>query len=150
MGAPFPWRANTRLAPLPEATLAELVSLLIEHFPPESDPWHVGVYSPSPRDEAGHWRSNALNALVERRTPAAVEYLRRMAVASPERESLMHYYLMASAALVSDHWRGTSPRILLTLAERPEARGWSRVGLLEVIAERLRRVERELWASCGR
>jgi hypothetical protein len=144
-GHHFVGRASTRLSPLPEGTLAELVNLLIEHFPPDSDPWHVGVYSPSPRDEAGHWRSSAFNALVERRTPAAVEFLRRMAVASPERDWLMHYYLTASAAMVGDHWRGTPPRVLLTLAERREARRVeSGRQLLDVVTESLRRLEHEL------
>jgi hypothetical protein len=64
------------LADLGPAQWAQLFALLLEHFPPESDPVHEGAYAAGPDDSARHLRDQLISALDGREDQAAVDALR--------------------------------------------------------------------------
>lgn len=130
---------------VPDERVADLYLLIARLYPPETDPWHVGVYTPSARDNLQHWRNHLLNVLDARKTVSAVAQLERIAFALPERDYLVQMWLQAKAALRGDRWRGTPPRELMRLAERADLRQIeSGAQLLDVLEESLSRLEVEL------
>lgn len=136
---------------LSETRIAALFLLAHRAFPPETDPWHVGVYSPSARDHAQRWRDGLLNALEARDSDAAVDALAHIATARPESDWLVQTWLRAGTVRSGSRWQGTPARRLMRLAERPDAR-LVETGeqLLDVIVESLHRLDAELqgeWRS---
>lgn len=139
------------LEQLTDEQLANLFLLLLRLFPPEGDPWHVGVFSPGPRDNLTRWRGSLLRALESRRTPTAVGQIERIARQEPPRDYLVQAWLQALAALRSERWQGTAPADVVRLAERSDLRlVESSAQLLDVIIESLTRLQGELqgeWRS---
>lgn len=131
--------------------IADLYVLLARLYPPETDPWHTGVFSPGPRDNIQHIRSSLLSALDARKTTAAVSALERIARGEPIRDYLVQLWLRARASLLNDRWSGIEPQEIMRLAERTDLRIVESSGqLLDVISESLVRLQDELqgeWRS---
>lgn len=135
----------TALDSLTDTRVADLYLLVARLYPPETDPWHVGVYSPSARDNLQHWRGNLLHTLEARDSESAVAQLERIAREEPIRDYLVQIWLHAKAALHGDRWRGTVPREIMRLAESPDLRlVESGTQLLDIIEESLARLQQEL------
>jgi len=136
---------------LTDAQIADTYRLVERLYPPDTDPVHVGAYSPGPRENLGHWRGALLRTLEARNTPGAVAELERLARREPVRDGMVQLWLRAEAALRGVRWRGIAPRDLMALAERAEARlVTSSVQLLAVVEESLARLQDELqgqWRS---
>ncbi|MFO0874881.1 MAG: hypothetical protein U0575_13045 [Phycisphaerales bacterium] len=64
------------LAQFGPARWAELFALLLEHFPPESDPVYEGAYFAGSDDSARNLRGQLISALGDREDQAAVDALR--------------------------------------------------------------------------
>lgn len=125
--------------------LSDIYQIVQREFPPESDPWHDGVYSPGPNDVIRQWRSTILTALENRATADAVDALARIAAASPERDWLVQVWLRAKVGLMGARWTGTPPRALMAMAQQPHLRQvQSGEQLLDVLTESLERLQREL------
>lgn len=125
--------------------LGDLYLLLARLYPPETDPWHVGVFSPGPRDNVQHLRSSLLNALEARKSASSVVTLERIARAEPVRDYLVQLWLRARAAIHGERWSGLQPQELMRLAERQDLRiVESSNQLLDVICESLAKLQDEL------
>ncbi len=136
---------NQAIAQLSDQQVADLYLRVAELYPQETDPWHVGVYSPGARDNLGHWRSQLLNVLQSRRRDSAVAQLERIARSRPEDDWLTRVWLGAQAALRNDRWHGTAPRELLQLAERADLRlVESGADLLSLLRESVDRFQDDL------
>lgn len=130
---------------LAEAQLADFYLLLFRLYPPESDPWHVGSFSPGPRDNLRRWRDGLLNALEARKTEGAVVQLQRIAAHEPIKDYLVQVWLRAEAALRGERWRGTSPQEIVKLAEQRGTRlVESGTQLLDILEESIERFQHEL------
>lgn len=66
------------LAALSPAQIGQLLSLLIESFPPESDPQYVGAHSVTPSDSARQMRNQLISWLGDQKDVEAVETLRTL------------------------------------------------------------------------
>jgi hypothetical protein len=144
----MPHRASESVS---DEALADLYLRLEALYPPETDPYHVGVFSPGPRDNLHHWREGVLRTLESRKTHAAVDQLERVARARPSRDYLVRVWLRAQLALHGDRWRGVAPSELMRLAERGESRlVESSRALLHILEESLGRFQNDLqgkWRS---
>jgi hypothetical protein len=133
------------LGTLGDAQVAGLYLVVARLYPPETDLWHAGAYSPSPCDNLQRWREGLLRLLETRQTATAVEQLERIVSRSPERDDLVQVWLSAKAALRGDLWQGTPPRDVTRLAERRDLRVVeSGPQLLDLLEESLGRYQDEL------
>lgn len=143
--------AKAALDSLTDERLADLYLLISRLYPPEADPWHVGVFSPGFRDNIQHLRSSLLQSLEGRKSETSVAALERIARTEPVRDHLVQLWLTARAAFHGEQWSGIEPREIIDLAERAELRiVESSAQLLDVIGESLVRLQDELqgeWRS---
>jgi hypothetical protein len=133
------------LGQLSDKQVADLHLRIATLYPPNSDVWHVGVFSPDARDNLSHWRSQLLRVLVSRKTNSAVDQLERIARARPETEWLARMWLEARASLRDERWGGTDPRELMRLVERGELRLIeSGLDLVSLVVDSLARFQDDL------
>jgi hypothetical protein len=137
--------ATSALDTLSAKQLSDLYLLLARLYPPETDPWHVGAFSPGPRDNLQHLRSSLLNALEARKTVDSVVALENIARAEPVRDYLVQLWLRAKAAIHGERWHGLEPQDLMRLAEHQDLRiVESSTQLLDVVCESLVKLQDEL------
>jgi hypothetical protein len=127
-----------------EEQLADFVTWLMEEFP-YPDPWYVGVYSPSPEDEARRLRSDTLRALEARATPEAVHALGRLRRVFPSFGWLAQTILRTEEAVRRESWAAPGIDQILALAT-DAGRRLVETGehLLNVLLESLDRLQGEL------
>jgi hypothetical protein len=103
-------------ASLEEQQVADLYLWLDEQYPRAEDPDDAdGVVST--RQQVAWWRDRLIEVLMQRRTPAGVEALRRLHAARPEIPFLAGRLRMAEIALAEALWTPPRPRQLVQLAE---------------------------------
>lgn len=133
-------RSSAWVTAMSENDVAELHLLLRRLFPEEDEPVGAGPHVITERESAGMLRSRLLNDLVGRRTFAARDALRRIAMASGERSVLVLAADAESRAL-ADGWRPPGVTEVLALATRREARIVdSEAHLLDVVVDALDRI----------
>jgi hypothetical protein len=130
---------------LNEQQLADLYVWLAREFPHSEDPRHVGVYSPSWRDEIMWWRDSLLKQLKERGTVEACVAVERIVEALPHLPFLKYDLRDARAQTRLSTWIPLKPSEVITLLTDEEKRVVQNGDqLLGVLVESLRRLEAKL------
>jgi hypothetical protein len=130
---------------LDEQQLADLYVWLAREFPHSEDPHHVGVYSPSWRDEIMWWRDSLLKQLKERGTVEACVAVERIVKELPHLPFLKYDLRDARAQTRLSTWIPLKPSEVITLLTDEEKRVIQNGDqLLGVIVESLRRLEAKL------
>lgn len=130
---------------LSEQQLASLYVWLARHFPHAEDPHHVGVFSPTWRDDSMWWRDGLLSHLQERGTVEACAALERVVEDLPHLPFLKYVLRDARAKTRWSTWQPLQPSEVITLLADEEKRVVNNGDqLLAVIVESLRRLEARL------
>lgn len=125
--------------------LGEVVEHLMDRFPPEDDPEHEDVHTPTKDEYVRQWRNALMQTLIAAGTEDAVTALRRMRDRWPQRTWLARVVAEAEANHARATWSPIPPRHLLQLREDAQRRSVrTGVELLEVLSESLRRFEKKL------
>ncbi len=136
-------------APLSEQQIADFYLLIADFFPPgapeESTP--EGPYTPTPRHDAAHYRTNVLNALTALGTRAAREQLARIAGKASPKERI---WILRRRTEAAEIWRRAAWQPLDAAAFATQARRQGAFwiegidDLLFVVMDSLERLQKEL------
>lgn len=130
---------------LNEQQLADLYIWLAREFPHSEDPHHVGMFSPTSRDDIMWWRDSLLRQLKERGTVEASGAMERIVDALPHLPFLKYDLRDARAQTRLGTWIPLKPSEVITLLTDEEKRVVQNGDqLLEVLVESLRRLEAKL------
>lgn len=130
---------------LRERQLADLYIWLAREFPHSEDPYHVGMFSPSWRDEIMWWRDGLLKQLQDRGTVEASDAVGRIVEALPHLPFLKYVLRDARAKTRWGTWAPLEPGEVVTLLTDEEKRVVQNGDqLLDVLVESLRRLEARL------
>lgn len=130
---------------LREHQLADLYIWLAREFPHSEDPYHVGMFSPSWRDEIMWWRDGLLKQLQERGTVEASVAVSRIVEALPHLPFLKYVLREARAKTRWSTWAPLEPGEVVALLTDEEKRVvLNGDQLLGVLVESLRRLESRL------
>lgn len=124
--------------------VADLFIWLASVFPPDGDPLlpHGMV---SDEQHVVMWRNSLITHLQQRRTPEALDELRRVLRSYPQYDWLQWQLQEAEELVRHDTWQPVSPEVIFKLAESHKHRlVESGEQLLDVIVESLDRLQEEL------
>lgn len=125
--------------------LGDVALWIYKNFPPEEDPKHNGVYSPSDRDHVGSLRGRIIKHLIETGTIESVTALKKLSEALPKEENAKFWIVSAREFLRKNSWTPLKIQYLkLLLNESKHRVVRSESDLIAVVEESLVRLQKRL------
>lgn len=130
---------------LNEQQLADLYIWLAREFPHSEDPHHVGVFSPTSRDDIMWWRDGLLKQLQERGRVESTAAVERIVRELPHLPFLKYVLRDARSKTRWSTWDPLKPdEVIMLLADEEKRVVQNGDQLLGVLVESLRRLEAKL------
>jgi hypothetical protein len=146
LGASYRFQESV-FAELTEQQCAEAYVLLLQLFPPSSDPQHRPgqAHFVGPHESLAHMRDGIIPQIVNRGTPAAVSAMRWIVSQLPDLTWLSFHLRDAEQMMRTKTWSPLSPRDVFQLTDsRDRLLVQSADDLCELLMDTLRRYEAEL------